>query len=152
MTKTYAHSPDRCPSNHWNDGSDICADCGADLHDDGAGTKKVFVIESTYRLPIYRRREYEAESLEEACQMAIADEDWEGAKEDYETSGGTYITDAHDEDGKQLAIPPGYDEENATLIRDLWSLLTSPASPNDHDRQKRFMEVQERVRRIGIAV
>jgi len=23
-----------CPSNHWNDGTDICADCGADLNVD----------------------------------------------------------------------------------------------------------------------
>lgn len=30
--KTYRHSSDNCPSNHWNDGTDICADCGADLH------------------------------------------------------------------------------------------------------------------------
>lgn len=24
-------TPTACPSNHWNDGNDICADCGADL-------------------------------------------------------------------------------------------------------------------------
>lgn len=30
--KTYAHSPDSCPSNHWNDGDDICRDCGKDLN------------------------------------------------------------------------------------------------------------------------
>lgn len=27
----YAHTPDTCPSNHWNDGADVCQDCGADL-------------------------------------------------------------------------------------------------------------------------
>jgi hypothetical protein len=27
----FPHSPDTCPSNHWNRGDDICADCGADL-------------------------------------------------------------------------------------------------------------------------
>lgn len=28
----YCHSPARCPSNHWNPGNDICADCGEDLN------------------------------------------------------------------------------------------------------------------------
>lgn len=22
----------KCPSNHWNDGSDVCSDCGEDLN------------------------------------------------------------------------------------------------------------------------
>lgn len=26
-----AHIREACPSNHWNDGNDTCADCGADL-------------------------------------------------------------------------------------------------------------------------
>lgn len=30
--RIYRHSPDRCPSNHWNDGTDHCADCGLDLN------------------------------------------------------------------------------------------------------------------------
>jgi len=25
----FAHQPDQCPSNHWNRGDDVCADCGA---------------------------------------------------------------------------------------------------------------------------
>lgn len=29
----HAHHPDRCPSNHWNDGSDICEDCGKALNE-----------------------------------------------------------------------------------------------------------------------
>jgi hypothetical protein len=33
MSKTYAHLPHRCPSNHWNGGDDICEDCGAYLND-----------------------------------------------------------------------------------------------------------------------
>lgn len=30
--ETFAHLPERCPSNHWNRGDDICADCGAYLN------------------------------------------------------------------------------------------------------------------------
>jgi hypothetical protein len=29
---SFAHGPESCPSNHWNRGDDICADCGADLN------------------------------------------------------------------------------------------------------------------------
>ncbi len=34
----------------------------------------VFTIETAYRLPVYRQRCYEAETLETACVLAIADE------------------------------------------------------------------------------
>jgi len=33
-----------------------------------------FTIETTYRLPVYRQRTYEAETLEQACRLAIEDE------------------------------------------------------------------------------
>lgn len=32
--RKYAHTPETCPSKHWNDGTDYCADCGADLQGD----------------------------------------------------------------------------------------------------------------------
>ena len=31
----FLHTPEACPSNHWNRGDDICADCGADLSTTG---------------------------------------------------------------------------------------------------------------------
>lgn len=51
-----------------------------------------FTIESTYRLPVFRHRTYEAGTSEEACRLALADEDWFGQKEDYESAGSTYLT------------------------------------------------------------
>jgi hypothetical protein len=51
-----------------------------------------FTIETTYRLPVYRQRSYEAETLEEACRLAVEDDDWSEQKEDYESSGETYAT------------------------------------------------------------
>lgn len=30
--RSYVHTPDKCPSMHWNDGTDTCADCGEDLN------------------------------------------------------------------------------------------------------------------------
>lgn len=32
--KGYAYSPEDCPSNHWNDGNDVCEDCGKRLNED----------------------------------------------------------------------------------------------------------------------
>jgi hypothetical protein len=53
-----------------------------------------FTIETTYRLPVYRQRTYEAETLEAACRLAANDDDWSEQKEDYESSGETYVTGA----------------------------------------------------------
>ncbi len=30
--QAFPHTPEACPSRHWNRGDDICADCGADLN------------------------------------------------------------------------------------------------------------------------
>ena len=53
-----------------------------------------FTIETTYRLPVYRQRAYDAETLDEACRLAVEDDDWSEQKEDYESSGETYVTGA----------------------------------------------------------
>lgn len=46
-----------------------------------------YKIETTYHLPVYRQRSYEADMLEEACRAAIADEGWDDGEEDVDTSG-----------------------------------------------------------------
>lgn len=53
-----------------------------------------FTIEATYRLPVYRQRTYEADTVAQACRLAIEDDDWSDQKEDYESSGETYVTGA----------------------------------------------------------
>lgn len=53
-----------------------------------------FTIETTYRLPVYRQRTYEADSLEDACRLAVEDDDWSEQKEDSESAGDTYVTGA----------------------------------------------------------
>lgn len=52
----------------------------------------LYTIETTYRLPCYRQRTFEARSLEAACRLALQDEDWDSDNCDYETVGETYIT------------------------------------------------------------
>ena len=51
-----------------------------------------FTIETTYRLPVYRQRTYQADDPEQACRLALEDEDWSGQKEDYETHGPVHVT------------------------------------------------------------
>jgi hypothetical protein len=74
-----------------------------------------FTIESTYRQPVFRHRTYEAATAEDACRLAIADEDWTGQKEDYENSGAIYLTGIWPGVDSAymvpaLALPPGFAE------------------------------------------
>ena len=64
-----------------------------------------FMIETTYRLPVYRQRRYEAPTLAEACRLAVEDDDWEGSKEDYESAGETHITGAWPGDVAPYSVP-----------------------------------------------
>lgn len=79
-----------------------------------------FTIECTYRLPVYRHRTYEAETVDAACALALADDDWESQKEDYETGGPTYVSGAWEGEnaaynGPSVNVPDGYAHEQATL-------------------------------------
>ena len=76
----------------------------------------VFTIETTYRLPVYRQRSYEAENFEAACALAIADEGWDDEKSDVETSGDTYVTGVWDGrnaaySGTTIPIPSQFGEQ-----------------------------------------
>jgi hypothetical protein len=75
-----------------------------------------FTIETTYHLPIYRQRTYEAETLDQACDLAIADEGWDDNRSDVETSGDTYVTGAWEGrdaafSGRRLAFPSRFGEQ-----------------------------------------
>lgn len=94
----------------------------------------LYTVETTYRLPVYRQRTYEAATPEAACALAIADEGWGDAQEDVETSGETYVTGiwkgraAHS--GEELSVPDKFDEtiqRKAELFEVLVSILREPA-------------------------
>ena len=51
-----------------------------------------FTIETTYHLPIYRHRTHEADTPDEACRLAIEDDDWSDEKSDWDNSGETYVS------------------------------------------------------------
>jgi hypothetical protein len=72
-----------------------------------------FTIETTYRLPVFRQRTYEAPTLNEACRRALDDHDWTGQQEDHECAGASYITGAWPGvdtayRGPALAVPASY--------------------------------------------
>lgn len=50
-----------------------------------------YTIETTYRVPVYRQRTYDAATPAEACRQAIDDDDWSNDKLDYEAAGETYV-------------------------------------------------------------
>lgn len=54
----------------------------------------LFTIEATYRIPVYRQRTYEADTVAQACRLAIEDDDWSDQKEDFESSDETYVNGA----------------------------------------------------------
>lgn len=51
-----------------------------------------FTIKTTYHLPLFRHSIYSAGTPEAACRLAIADNDWSGQREDYESSGESHVT------------------------------------------------------------
>ncbi len=52
----------------------------------------IYTIETTYHLPVYRQRTYNADTIADACRKAIEDDGWDDAKEDVDTSGETYVS------------------------------------------------------------
>ncbi|MBY5523546.1 hypothetical protein HFO60_27345 [Rhizobium leguminosarum] len=65
-----------------------------------------FIIETTYHLPVFRRRTYEAGTLDEACRAAIDDDSWDIAEEDFDSSGAIHITGIWDGAHAAYAGPP----------------------------------------------
>lgn len=63
-----------------------------------------YVIERAYTLPIYQQLVIEADTLAEACQKAIEDDDWESAKEDTDGAEDIIIYNA-------VEVPAGVDPQ-----------------------------------------
>lgn len=90
-----------------------------------------FTIESTYRLPVFRHRTYDAPTVEDACQLATADEDWQDQKEDHESAGRTCLTGIWPGtdtayEVTALPLPPGF-AEGETLPDDAARDLSATA-------------------------
>lgn len=51
-----------------------------------------FTIETCYHVPVYRHRTYQAQSLDQACRLAIEDDDWSDEKVDTDSAGETFVS------------------------------------------------------------
>ena len=51
-----------------------------------------FTVETTYHLPVFRHRTFEASSVEHACRLAIDDDDRSRGQRDYESAGEIYVS------------------------------------------------------------
>ena len=65
-----------------------------------------FTIETTYHLPVFRHRTYLADTLEAACRAAIADDDWDNSKKDYDSCGENHVTGIWEGADTAYARPP----------------------------------------------
>lgn len=94
-----------------------------------------FRIDCEYHLPIYRRRFYEAATIDDACRRAIDDDGWDDEQSDVDSSGDTYVADIREEpvDGTELTchpVPEAFREtvqRKADLFGELVALLREPA-------------------------
>ncbi|BAI99159.1 hypothetical protein Sj15T_31480 [Sphingobium sp. TA15] len=122
-----------------------------------------FTIETSYRIPVYRQRRYAANSLAEACRLAIEDDDWEGSREDFECAGETHVTGAwpgavDPYSVPLLPIPSQFDEtvqRKADHFAELLAQLSSVAQPTGlsaHDFGRWLPAAQSAVRKANAIV
>src|SRR5260370_23327916 len=90
-------------------------------------TMPFFMIETSYRLPVYRHRTYEADNVEQACRLAIEDDDWDDQKRDYETAGASYVSGAWRGDaacsGGAERLPSRFEETSQRKVDHFETLL-----------------------------
>lgn len=102
-----------------------------------------FTIETAYRLPVYRQRSYQAGRLEEACRLAIADDDWSGEKPDYDCSSPPHVCAAwHGRDtayrAPEIPVPSQFRDavaRKADHFATLLALLKERAQADDAPAQ-----------------
>jgi hypothetical protein len=86
-----------------------------------------FTIEATFRLPAFRHRTYEADNVEQACRLAMEDDDWDDQKRDYDAAGEAYVSGAWRGDtaysGRAEAVPARFDEMNQRKVDHFETLL-----------------------------
>jgi hypothetical protein len=86
-----------------------------------------FTIETQYMLPVFRHQTIEADTLEEACQIAVEDDDWEHAEESYDGSGDVHVSGAWEGDraygDNPVTIPDEFLSETEKIQGDLIEAL-----------------------------
>lgn len=98
----------------------------------------VFMVETTYKLPVYRERVYEASSPEHACLRAVLDTNWEDEKADIEASERTFVSGVWEgaveaDPARALPIPEKFYDVNqnkSALFDAMLRLLAAGCSSN----------------------
>jgi hypothetical protein len=90
----------------------------------------LFTIEITYDLPVFLHKTYDAPDVATACQKAIDEDNWESAKQDYDSSGPTRVTGiwkGHDAayDGPAVAVPAQFAGTSPFLADKLLSVVNA---------------------------
>lgn len=74
-----------------------------------------YTVEVSYMLPVYKHLTVVAESFEEACQIAVDHDNWDNAKEDYDSSRPTFVSGVWSGDrayyGHEFRVPPKFQEQ-----------------------------------------
>ena len=122
-----------------------------------------FVVETAYHLPVSRHLQVDVSSLEEACRLAIDDDNWEDERSDYENAGERYVTGIWTDtdraySGRTVPVPERFQEtvqRKAEIFDALLALLKEPAQPmglSHHEFESwrlRALEVITRAESIG---
>jgi len=99
-----------------------------------------YTIETTYHLPTYRQRTYEASTVEEACRLAREDDDWSDDKQDHESAGEPYVSGIWKGAdtayrGEAIPVPSQFGEterRKAKHFDDMLDALSDVLAAHDH--------------------
>lgn len=87
-----------------------------------------YTIETSHRVPAYRHRTYQADTVAFACRQAIEDDDWSGEKLSYEDAGETYVSGVWNGvdaaySGQAVPVPSHFSETLDRKVRHFEILL-----------------------------
>lgn len=87
-----------------------------------------YTIETSHRVPVYRHRTYQADTVTLACRQAIEDDDWSSEKLSYEDAGESYISGIWNGvdaaySGQAIPVPSHFSETIERKVRRFEILL-----------------------------
>ncbi|WLE00862.1 hypothetical protein PX860_27415 (plasmid) [Agrobacterium leguminum] len=87
-----------------------------------------YTIETSYRVPAFRHRTYQADTAALACRQAIEDDEWSGEKLSYEDAGETYVSGIWSGadaaySGPAIPVPSHFSETRERKVRHFEILL-----------------------------
>lgn len=109
----------------------------------------VFIIETAFRRHVYRQRLYAASTLDQACQLAINDNDRRFERR-HNDLGQIYVSAAWAGPhmgylGRALWVPPQFDDvvnRKAYALDELLTLLKQRAAPDDAAAQTAIINAE----------